>query len=628
MASAFCSSLSEWFSQKIAFKGYQTHLVENPSAALAEYLEAFGTEYADDAFLTYYKINEDKSMSARTYSRSEFWQLACKAASVLQTMGLGHLDFQAHFFSCNTLGDVIFRLASIMFGTVPVTINWQADTPDRVVHKVRTTASKVVLIDDDTPKDVLELLGKEVPEAKVFNVALIDTYKPLHPSAFCREAALGPAATRIVIFTSGTTGNPKGVELSYSSYTCNRATFETFLQAGEGKQLVTVVVNPLHHTNSTSLTDWALRKPGARLHLIERYSTQYWSLLARAGTGVSISASPAEDELMSAIKTRNASGAVVVAPLVSRHFDFLDSLVTAGGLPLSPETLKQALTGTIMLLGSAPVGPTTVERLQRHAGRLPVVRFGSTETCLQVMGTPLHLNEAARLSAFEAGWKHSYAGQEQTGYYIGRPHPPYTECRVVKSVERGNSGYMEDCLEGQSGQLITRGDNIMKGYVRNPEATSKAIHDGGWYVNLGDVVFFLTNPADGGRDFYWQSRDSALLIRGGANYSYEQVNTELASFICSHYDIPADSVAVSVVGLRLTSEHEDECCVTIELSSPESQAKEDEIESSFLKAAKKSVSKGAKPDRVRFAELPRNFKGVVKLPDLKAAWELMLTSGG
>ena len=71
-----------------------------------------------------------------------------------------------------------------------------------------------------------------------------------------------------IMYTSGTTGNPKGVRLSYKAYSCNRATFEAFLEAGEGKELVAVVVNPMHHTNSTAITDWAMRKPGATLHLL------------------------------------------------------------------------------------------------------------------------------------------------------------------------------------------------------------------------------------------------------------------------------------------------------------------------------------------------------------------------
>ena len=138
----------------------------------------------------------------------------------------------------------------------------------------------------------------------------------------------------------------------------------------------------------------------------------------------------------------------------------------------------------------------------------------------------------------------------------------------------------------------------------------------------------MTSQADGERDFYWRARDSALLIKGGANYSYEQVgmiaarriartnpptapaaqllihgspaladlpftlhalspmpagerptrspraaqiNTELTSFLHRHYELAAGSAAVAVVGLRVASEHEDECCATIELLTPEAE---------------------------------------------------------
>ena len=191
------------------------------------------------------------------------------------------------------------------------------------------------------------------------------------------------------------------------------------MQAGDDKQLVAVVVNPMHHTNSTSITDWAMRKPGAVLHLVQRYTTQYWSVLARAGTPVAISDTPSDAQFAAALEQRNASGTtVVVAPLVSRHFDFLDSLISTETLPVPPALMHTAMSHTILLLGaracrapsflllppvtnpalheasrpigacrgagSAPVGPTTVERMRKYAGKLPTVRFGSTETCLQV----------------------------------------------------------------------------------------------------------------------------------------------------------------------------------------------------------------------------------------------------
>lgn len=109
--------------------------------------------------------------------------------------------------------------------------------------------------------------------------------------------------------------------------------------------------------------------------------------------------------------------------------------------------------------------------------------------------------------------------------------------------------------EGEVGQLVTRGLNLMTGYVDNNEATAKALHSPKkhhaaqednqtititnttstesdtslldnlkWYVNLGDICFWLRHYEDGGKDIYWVSRDSNLLIRGGANYSYDQVH--------------------------------------------------------------------------------------------------------
>jgi len=148
-----------------------------------------------------------------------------------------------------------------------------------------------------------------------------------------------------------------------------------------------------HHTNSTAICDWAMRRPGARLHLLQRYTTPYWTVLARASAGFAADGDAGggggeggEAAWAGAVEARASSGAVVVAPLVSRHIDFLESMAAAGTLPLPQAQLRLALSRVVLLLGSAPVGPTTVERLQRLAGTLPTVRFGSTETCLQAKG--------------------------------------------------------------------------------------------------------------------------------------------------------------------------------------------------------------------------------------------------
>ena len=53
-------------------------------------------------------------------------------------------------------------------------------------------------------------------------------------------------------------------------------------------QLVALLTNPLHHTNSTAIADWAMRRPAAHIHLMARYTTAYWSVLAAVAAGVTL----------------------------------------------------------------------------------------------------------------------------------------------------------------------------------------------------------------------------------------------------------------------------------------------------------------------------------------------------
>ena len=80
------------------------------------------------------------------------------------------------------------------------------------------------------------------------------------------------------------------------------------------------------------------------------------------------------------------------------------------------------------------------------------------------------------------------------------------------------------------------------------------------------------------------------------------------------------------MGQRITSEHEDDCCVTMELRSAQALAKMTQIEQTFLPKARENVSKGAKPDRLRFAKIPRNFKGAVLIPQLEQYWSSTIAS--
>ena len=79
----------------------------------------------------------------------------------------------------------------------------------------------------------------------------------------------------------------------------------------------------MHYIHSISITDWALRRPGSQLHLLERYSTQYWSIVSSVVLQCSLQdvAGMTESDDVT-VKTGSVTRRVI-CPLVSRHIDFL-----------------------------------------------------------------------------------------------------------------------------------------------------------------------------------------------------------------------------------------------------------------------------------------------------------------
>jgi acyl-CoA synthetase (AMP-forming)/AMP-acid ligase II len=415
---------------------------------------------ADDQFIHYYSFptGADKRIVQVTYTRKQFSLLVQRAISMLLSQNVKKGDRLLMHISANRVEDLIIRTASTVIGFVPVTVNWQADSLEEVTYKLKITAAVAVIYDYQSQG--MGDLRHQFPRVSFIHINDLYRYAPTWADFQTFIDELGVADklpvvsdTRFIIFTSGTTGHPKGVCLSFSNYSINKSTFESFLGLMDSQtRFLPIVVNPLHHTNSTSITDWVLRRENVQLHLFEKYTSQFWALYCAAFFDISFTEISMIDEDSDYTRlTEVEQNRVCVLPLVSRHIDFLDSMAHSESLPfLSTNSLSLALSRSVLLIGSAPVGPTTVQRIQRLSrGHLPTVRFGSTETTLQVCGIPTGCPVDLVMLAFNRGWAHRVVAVEEgidkpaCGYYVGQEHKSFTEVKVVRSVKSSDETFLE-----------------------------------------------------------------------------------------------------------------------------------------------------------------------------------------
>lgn len=135
--------------------------------------------------------------------------------------------------------------------------------------------------------------------------------------------------------------------------------------------------------------------------------------------------------------------------------------------------------------GAAPCSPQLAREIQRRFGCAVHIGFGATETGGGISATSLADSDRA---------------QAET---VGRPMPGM-EVKIVDDQRR-------EVPRGRVGELACRSDSIMLGYYRAPEATAEVLDDEGWYYT-GDLVW---QDEEGYLHIVGRKRD--VIIRGGQN---------------------------------------------------------------------------------------------------------------
>jgi long-chain acyl-CoA synthetase len=265
----------------------------------------------------------------------------------------------------------------------------------------------------------------------------------------------------IVLYTSGTTGNPKGVALGQASLLANAWSMAVnFRLAGE----VQLAVLPLYHAHALGFGLMSALTTGGHLVFVEKFDPFSWSEVIRAESVT----------LTSVVPT------------------LLPSLLQVG-------LRRDRVPGLrAILVSSAPLTTTLAREFEAKAG-VPLI---------QGWGLSEYTNFACCLSPAlpDDERRQRLTGGDLTG--IGSPLPG-TEVKVV-----GPGG--ETLAAEARGELCIRGHSTMRAYFRDEAATAAVLGADGW-LRTGDEGFFRLYGDD--PVFFITGRIKETIIRDGDKFS-------------------------------------------------------------------------------------------------------------
>ncbi len=423
----------------------------------------------DKEFLIYYPDEHDGGRVSYTYAR--FYEDTARTAAYLRSLGVGRGDRVATF-SFNHPDTVIQYFAAFLVGAIVVPLNVGEDDK-RIAFIIRDSGPRVIFHRDQFAARVREILGagpgaasRLVGEGEFRRE--ISAHAPWLPSG--NDA--GPDDDALIVYTSGTTGNPKGVVLTqYNLLVDARAISEWHGMTPEVRMMC---VLPIHHVNGTVVTLMTPLYYGGNVVLNRRFHSE--SFFQRA-----------------------ASEKVTVVSVVPTLLQFLLHEFRNTEKP-DTSCLRYIICGA---------GPLTVElaaRFERRFG-IPVIHgYGLSETTCYSCFLPHELTEEEHRH-----WMADFGFPS-----IGVAIPP-NEMAI-------HDGEGRECGEGARGEIVIRGHNVMKRYHGNDRA-NEASFTHGWFRS-GDEGFFRRD-SKGRSYFFITGRIKELIIRGGANVSPFEIDEVL-----------------------------------------------------------------------------------------------------
>ncbi len=324
--------------------------------------------------------------------------------------------------------------------------------PNTGVEHVFTTGELEFLPDGEVPAPLRSVERREPGRAPEGAEDLLGALREAAPGGDAREA-VSPEDAACFVYTSGTTGKPKGAVETHSSVAYNAEVYRVWMQIGEEDSVFGVA--PLFHITGLVGHGALAGVAGVPLVLFHRFD-------------------PAEAlRLIEKWRPTFTVGAITA---------FISMMNAPGAEERDLSSLTKCYSG------GAPIAPTITERFEEKFGVYVHNIYGLTESASPTHATPL----GTRAPVDEGSGALS----------IGVPVPG-CEARLVDTEDASKATPV-----GEAGEFAARGPMIFKEYWNKPEETEKAFHDG--YFLTGDVAVM---DEDGW--FYIVDRKKDMIVASG-----------------------------------------------------------------------------------------------------------------
>jgi len=366
----------------------------------------------------------------RKFTYSEFDLAVNGAAAMLIAQGIGKGDVVSLLMS-NSVEYIIAYFACWKLGALAGPVN-SLLKENEIAFVLNNSEARTILIHSEF-EERIEKIRHELSHLQA--IVTFDDESEATREFAKKHAESGQDAVAtslnkdddaIIIYTSGTTGKPKGCLLTHGNVIANARQISKWLNFSEQDRLLTIM--PLFHMNAVSVTTMSALYAGGSTVISPKFSaSQFWKIISDYRV------------------TSFGSVATMLSMLLSKY----------------PEGVPEGLTTDQLrfaMCGSAPV-PAEVMKKFEETFKCPVVEgYGLSEsTCRSTFNPP---NERRRPGS--------------CGLPIGN------EMKVVDDDDN-------EVNDRQLGEIVLRGENILKGYYKNPEATSMAFRNG-WF-HTGDIGY-------------------------------------------------------------------------------------------------------------------------------------------